>query len=161
MNKKILVAYFSASGTTERVAKNLAEAAGAEIYEIKPEKKYTIADLDWTNKNSRSSLEMNDPLSRPGITSKVENMDDYDIVFLGYPIWWYKAPSIINTFLESYNFSGKTVIPFSTSGSSDFGDSEKLLHALCSADTKWKKGKILNGVVTRELLASWIKSLEL
>ena len=107
-DKKILVAYFSCTGVTARAAQKLAEAAQADLYEIKPEQPYTQADLNWSNKKSRSSLEMNDPTSRPAISGKVENMEQYDTVFVGFPIWWYVAPTIINTFLESYDFSGKS-----------------------------------------------------
>lgn len=111
MSRK-LVAYFSASGITAKVAETLAEAIGADIYEIEPEVPYTKADLDWTNKQSRSSIEMNNPLSRPSIAGMRDNMSDYDTIFVGFPIWWYVAPTIINTFLESYDLTGKTVIPF-------------------------------------------------
>ena len=122
-DKKILVAYFSCTGVTARAAQKLAEAAQADLYEIKPEQPYTQADLNWSNKKSRSSLEMNDPTSRPAISGKVENMEQYDTVFVGFPIWWYVAPTIINTFLESYDFSGKTVIPFCSHGGGRFGQS--------------------------------------
>ena len=122
MSKK-LVAYFSASGVTKKAAEALAEAAGADLYEIKPEVPYTRADLDWMEKKSRSTLEMNDPASRPAIAGKVSGMDAYSVVFVGFPIWWYTAPSIIKTFLESYDFAGKTVIPFCTSGGSGIGTS--------------------------------------
>lgn len=125
---RILVAYFSASGVTAKVAENLAETIGADIFCIEPEIPYTKSDLDWTNKESRSSIEMNDPTSRPSIKDKRDNMDDYDTVFVGFPIWWYVAPTIINTFLESYDFTGKTIIPFATSGGSGMGKTnEKLL----------------------------------
>ena len=116
---KKLVAYFSASGVTKAVAEALAEAARADLYEIKPEIPYTKADLDWKNDQSRSSVEMKDPASRPRIADKVENMEEYDVVFVGFPIWWYIAPTIIDTFLEGYDFSHKTIIPFATSGGSD------------------------------------------
>ena len=112
----VLVAYFSASGTTARAAQSLAKAAGADLYEIKPAVPYTAADLDWNNKQSRSSVEMNDPSSRPEIARRLDSLEEYDTVFLGFPIWWYVAPTIINTFLESYDFAGKTIIPFATSG---------------------------------------------
>ena len=116
MSKKILVAYFSASGVTAKAAWKLSEAIGADLYEIKPEVPYTRADLDWMDKNSRSSVEMNNPSSRPAIATKLPDMEKYDAVFVGFPIWWYVAPKIINTFLESYDFSGKVIIPFATSG---------------------------------------------
>ena len=115
---KILVAYFSASGVTKGVAQRLAKAAGADLFEIRPAVPYTQADLNWTDKKSRSSVEMNDPLSRPEIAEKLPNMADYDTVFVGYPIWWYVAPHIINTFVESYDLSGKTLVAFATSGGS-------------------------------------------
>ena len=122
-----LVAYFSASGVTKKVAERLANAIGAELYEIAPEVPYTKKDLNWMNKNSRSTIEMNDRSSRPAIGSKVDNMDQYDTVFVGFPIWWYREPSIIDTFMEAYNFDGKTVVPFATSGGSGIGrTAEKL-----------------------------------
>lgn len=114
--KKTLVAYFSATGTTKRVAQKLAKAAGADLYEIEPAQPYTAADLDWTNKQSRSSVEMKDLKSRPAIANKVEDMKKYEIIYVGFPIWWYTAPTIINTFIESYDLKGKTVIPFATWG---------------------------------------------
>ncbi len=160
MNKKVLVAYFSCSGVTERVAKNLAAAAKADLFEIKPEKPYTGADLDWTNKNSRSSVEMSDPASRPEIKTQVENMAGYDVVFLGFPIWWYVAPTIINTFLESYDFAGKTIVPFATSGGSGLGKTESVLRALCPYSVKWKNGKLLNGDPSSEILSVWVESLK-
>lgn len=118
---KRLVAYFSASGVTAKVAENLADAIGADIFEIQPEVPYTKADLNWMDKKSRSTIEMSDPTSRPGIAVKRDNMDEYDTIFVGFPIWWYIAPTIINTFLESYDLKGKTIIPFATSGGSDMG----------------------------------------
>ena len=120
MSKK-LVAYFSASGTTAAVAKNLAKAAGAELYEIKPAVPYTRADLNWQDKQSRSSVEMSDHSSRPALADKSANIAGYDTVYVGFPVWWYIAPTIINTFLESYDFSGKRIILFATSGGSGFG----------------------------------------
>lgn len=158
--RKNLVAYFSASGVTKAAAEHLAKAAGADLFEIKPKVPYTRADLDWTNKRSRSTIEMNDPTSRPEIAEKVSNMEEYDVVFLGFPIWWYVAPTIINTFLESYDFSGKTIIPFATSGGSGFGDTVKVLKPLCSASTKWESGKMLNHVSEQDL-TSWVDSLSL
>ena len=121
MNKS-LVAYFSASGVTKGVAVKLAKVINGDLYEIKPEQPYTSDDLNWMNKNSRSSIEMKDKSSRPAISGRIDNMEDYDIVYIGFPIWWYVAPTIINTFLESYDFSGKTVIPFATSGGSGLGN---------------------------------------
>ena len=118
---KLLVAYFSASGTTAEVAKRLSKAAEADIYEIKPEVPYTRADLNWMDKKSRSSIEMSDKSSRPAIADKNANIADYDTIFIGFPIWWYVAPTIINTFLESYDFSGKKIVLFATSGGSGLG----------------------------------------
>ena len=126
MNKK-LTAYFSASGKTASIAKKLADAAGADLYEIKPETPYTAADLDWQNKQSRSSIEMSDQSFRPPVADKNADISEYETIYLGFPIWWYVAPTIINTFLESYDFSGKKIILFATSGSSGFGDTLKKL----------------------------------
>ncbi len=113
------MAYFSASGQTKRLAETLAGVTGGKLYEITPKVPYTAADLDWNNKRSRSSVEMNDPASRPAIMGRVEDMGQYDVVFVGFPIWWYQAPTIIQTFLEQYDFTGKTVISFATSGGSE------------------------------------------
>ena len=150
---KTLVAYFSAGGVTKKVAERLAAAAGAELFEIRPAVPYTRADLDWTDKNSRSSVEMRDPSSRPAIAEKLGNMDDYDTVFLGFPIWWYVAPTIIDTFLESYDFSGKTIIPFATSGGSGMGRTVEVLKPLCDGTARWLPGKMLNRVSEQELRA--------
>lgn len=158
MAKKTLVAYFSASGVTARLAKVIAEAAGADLFEIQPEVPYTKEDLDWTNKSSRSSLEMNDPNSRPAIAGQVEDMEQYDTVFVGFPIWWYVAPKIIHTFLESYDFSGKTLIPFATSGSSGMGQTDKVLKESCSGAVNWKPGKRFAGT-DKEQIQEWIRSL--
>ena len=130
MSKK-LVAYFSASGVTAKVAETLSEAIGADLYEIEPEVPYTKADLNWMDKQSHSTIEMNDPASRPAIKGMRDNMDDYDTVFVGFPIWWYVAPTIINTFLESYDLTGKTIIPFATSGSSGIGKTNEKLQPSC------------------------------
>lgn len=154
MSKK-LVAYFSASGVTKAAAERLAKAAKADLFEIKPAVPYTQTDLDWTNKKSRSSVEMNNPNSRPEIAEKVSNMGDYDTVLIGFPIWWYVAPTIINTFVESYDFSGKTIVPFATSGGSGMGRTVDVLKPLCPA-ADWKKGKMLNRVSDREL-EDWVK----
>ena len=140
---KVLVAYFSASGMTKGVAQQLAEVAGADLHEIKPEQPYTDADLDWRDKESRSSVEMKDKNSRPAITDKLENMADYDVVFVGFPIWWYTCPTIINTFMEAYDFKGKTVVPFATSGGSTIEKSCEDLKATYP-DLTWKDGKLLN-----------------
>ena len=131
---KKLVAYFSASGVTAKMAKALAEVTGADLFEIQPVVPYTNADLDWMNKKSRSSVEMSDPASRPEIGNKVPDMDQYDTVFVGFPIWWYVAPTIINTFLESYDFSGKTVAAFATSGGSGMGSQE--IRTICQLERR-------------------------
>ena len=120
---KSLVAFFSASGVTKRVSEKLANVLGAELFEIVPDEVYTPEDLDWQNKQSRSSVEMSDRASRPAISSTVDDISQYDSVFVGFPVWWYREPSIIDTFMEQYDFSGKTVVPFCTSGSSDLGES--------------------------------------
>lgn len=156
MSKK-LVAYFSASGITKAVAEHLAKAADADLFEIKPTVPYTSADLDWTNKKSRSSVEMSDQNSRPEIAEQLSNMEDYDTVFIGFPIWWYVAPTIINTFLESYNLSGKTIIPFATSGGSSMGKTVEVLKSLCPT-ANWKKGKMLNRVSDAEL-KKWVDDI--
>ena len=141
--KKVLVAYFSASGVTARAAKELAQALDADLYEIRPETPYTAADLDWTNKKSRSTVEMNDPACRPAIAEPVKNMEQYDAVFVGFPVWWYVEPRIVDTFLESYDFSDKTLIPFATSGGSGIAKAEKSLREHCP-NASWKKGELLN-----------------
>ena len=154
---KTLVAYFSASGVTKAAAQQLAEVAGADLHEIQPEQPYTDADLDWQNKQSRSSVEMQDKGSRPAITGKLQNMQEYDVVFVGFPIWWYTCPTIINTFIESYDFAGKTVIPFATSGGSSIKKACADLKATYPA-VNWKEGKLLNGASKKEL-ESWINEL--
>ena len=158
---KTLVAYFSASGVTKKLAENLAEAAGADLFEIKPEKPYTKADLDWTNKTSRSTIEMNDPASRPAVAEKLGNIGAYNTVFVGFPIWWYVAPKIINTFLEGYDFSGKTIIPFATSGGSGIGKTVEKLRSSCSGATTWKDGKLLKSSADKKTLSAWIESLNI
>lgn len=158
MSKK-LVAYFSASGITAKVAENLADAIGADIFEIQPEVPYTKADLNWMDKKSRSTIEMSDPTSRPAIATKRDNMDEYDTIFVGFPIWWYIAPTIINTFLESYDFSGKTIILFATSGGSGFGKTVDNLKCSVSDSTVIKEGKLLNGRPSVSELQQWVESL--
>lgn len=153
MSKK-LTAYFSASGETAKVAKTLSEAAGTDLFEIKPAIPYTAADLNWQNKNSRSSVEMKDPSSRPEIAEKLSNMDDYDVIFLGFPIWWYVAPTIINTFLESYDLSGKKIVLFATSGGSGFGKTADMLLDSCKG-AELITGRLLNGSSDAEELAKW------
>lgn len=160
MGKRTLAAYFSESGVTAKAAQKLAEAAGADLYEIKPEVPYTHADLDWMDKKSRSSVEMKDSASRPAIAGKLENMDSYDQIFLGFPIWWYVAPTIINTFLESYDFSGKTIIPFATSGGSGMGKTNEKLQPSCPGATLLQ-GKVLNGRLSEHELKDWIQELGL
>ena len=159
MSKK-LVAFFSASGVTAALAQRLSRAAGADLFEIKPAVPYTSADLDWTNASSRSSVEMKNPASRPEIAEKLPSMADYDVVFLGFPIWWYVAPTIINTFLESYDFSGKTIALFATSGGSPMGRTLEILRPLCNASVKWLPAKMLNGATDSDL-NTWLKSLKL
>ena len=154
MSNRILVAYFSASGTTARAAKAIAQAVGGDLYEIRPAVPYTAADLDWTNKKSRSSVEMNDPACRPAIAAPVENMDQYDTVFLGFPIWWYVEPRIVDTFLEGHALAGKRVIPFATSGGSGIEKAEQSLKSHCP-QANWKKGKLLNHMDA----AAWTKSV--
>ena len=155
-----LVAFFSASGVTAALAQRLSRAAGADLFEIKPAVPYTSADLDWTNASSRSSVEMKNPASRPEIAEKLPSMADYDVVFLGFPIWWYAAPTIINTFLESYDFSCKTIALFATSGGSPMGRTLEILRPLCNASVKWLPAKMLNGATDSDLNA-WLKSLKL
>lgn len=151
---KTLVAYFSASGTTKMVANRLAGAIGADLFEIEPKIPYSNQDLDWTNKNSRSSLEMNDGSSRPEVAKKVSNMEQYDKIFVGFPIWWYVAPTIINSFLEQYDLSGKTIVPFATSGGSGMGETNKHLAPSCKGAVL-KDGKRFATYVSEEGLKSW------
>ena len=157
--RKTLVAYFSAGGTTARVAKELAQAVGADLYEIKPAVPYTKADLNWMNKKSRSSVEMNDKSSRPALADRDANIAAYDTILLGFPIWWYVAPTIINSFLESYDFSGKKIVLFATSGGSGFGKTVAGLKPSVSADTAIVEGKLLNGRQTAEELKAWVASV--
>ena len=157
----VLVAYFSASGETARLAATLAGVTGGTLFEIRPETAYTAADLNWNDKHSRSTLEMNDAKSRPAIAARVEHFAQYDVVFVGFPIWWYQAPRIIETFLESYDFSGKTVIPFATSGGSGMGKTESFLKPCCSAGTKWLPGKRLSSSASAGTVQDWVTSLHL
>ena len=152
-----LVAYFSALGTTARAAANLAQAAGADLFEIRPAQPYTRADLNWNNKSSRSSVEMNDESCRPAIATTVDNMDAYGTIFVGFPIWWYVEPRIIDTFLESYDFSGKTVVPFATSGGSGLGRAPQRM-ATIAKDATVREGKVLNGNPSAASLRSWAES---
>ena len=153
-----LVAYFSASGVTAKVAETLAEAVGADIFEIAPEIPYTAKDLDWTNKKSRSSIEMSDPSSRPAIARVRDNMDDYDTVFVGFPIWWYVAPTIINTFLESYDMTGKTIVPFATSGGSGIGKTNEKLQPSCPNSTILP-GRIFSANTSKTDMVAWAENL--
>ena len=155
MSKK-LVAYFSASGVTKHYAEKIAKRAEADLFELKPKTPYTHADLDWQNANSRSSVEMKNPDSRPEIAERLPNIEEYDTVFVGFPIWWYVAPTIINTFLESYDFSGKTIIPFATSGGSGMGKTIDVLKGICpNADIQ--DGKVVNHMSENELIR-WVES---
>lgn len=151
---KTLVAYFSASGVTARVAKDVADAAGADLYEIRPAQPYSPGDLDWMDKKSRSTLEMNDPACRPAIEGQVNGMEQYDTILIGFPIWWYVEPRIVDTFLDSYDFSGKTLIPFATSGGSGISKAQKSLQEHCPA-ANWKQGQLLNG----SSAAGWAKDI--
>lgn len=157
---KVLVAYFSATGTTEGVAEKIANGLNADIYEIVPEEPYTDADLDYHDNNSRTTIEMNDPNARPAISGSVENMEQYDIVFIGYPIWWGEAPRIISTFMENYDFSGKTIVPFCTSGGSGMGSSATNLEGLTS-DAQWLSGKRLSGSDSQDTVMEWVNGLGL
>ena len=151
---KVLVAYFSASGVTAGVSKKLAGAIGADLHEIVPEQAYTNADLNWMDKKSRSSVEMNDRNSRPAIVSKADNMEQYSTVFVGFPIWWYREPSIIDTFLEAYDFAGKTIVPFATSGGSGMGDSSNIMQSLAQ-DAKVVEGKRFSRSASENELKKW------
>ena len=152
-----LVAYFSATGTTEAVAKDLAEVTGGTLYEIKPEVKYTSADLDWRNKESRSSVEMSDKTSRPAFIKDLKDPGQYDRIFIGFPVWWYTAPTIINSFIEAYGFEGKTVVFFATSGGSDVKQADKQFREQYPA-INWKDGKLLNDCSKKDL-ETWVAGL--
>ncbi|MDO4538322.1 MAG: flavodoxin [Coriobacteriales bacterium] len=151
---KKLVAYFSASGTTAKVARDLAAATGADLFEIAPEQPYTSADLNWRNKGSRTTAEMNDEACRPTIANTLGNIADYDTVYLGFPVWWYVEPRIIDTFLESYDFAGKTIIPFATSGGSGLGRAPQRMQELAAGATVLSGG-LLNGRPSQAKLATW------
>ena len=158
---KTLVAYFSASGVTAKVADKLADALGADIYEIRPETPYTKADLNWMDKKSRSTIEMNDKTIRPAIADQNARIDEYNTIFLGFPIWWYVAPTIINTFLESYDFSGKKIILFATSGGSKFGKTVEELKLSVPESCEIIEGKLLNGIQTIPGIRKWTDTLDL
>lgn len=157
-NNKTLVAYFSATGTTMEAATKLAKAAHADLHEIIPQVPYTPADLNWRDKKSRSTIEMEDKSSRPAIANRVENMEQYDTVFVGYPIWWYIAPTIINTFLEQYDLTGKTIIPFFTSGGSGAGQTMRYLKP-SAPGANWVEPKNLNYMGEGEM-KTWVESLK-
>lgn len=158
MSKK-LVAYFSASGTTKKAAEHLAKAASADLFEIKPAVPYSRADLDWTNKKSRSSIEMQNSDSRPAIAEQLSNIEDYDTIFIGFPIWWYVAPTIIDTFVESYRFFRKNHYSFRYFWRQRYGKTVEVLQALCPT-ANWKDGKMLNHISDTELL-NWLRDLSI
>ena len=151
---RCLVSYFSASGITAKLAESLSDAIGADLFEIVPKVRYTKADLDWRDKSSRSSIEMNDPASRPEIESTRDNIADYDVVYVGFPIWWYVAPTIINTFLESHDLTGKTIVPFATSGGSGMGKTNEALLPSCKG-AKLVEGKVFKANTSKQDLADW------
>ena len=155
---KILVAYFSATGITKALAEKLARAADADLHEIKPKTEYTSADLDWTDKDSRSSIEMKDKSFRPEVVGSVANMDAYDTIFVAFPIWWYVAPTIVNTFLEGYDLQGKTIIPGATSGGSGMGNTSKELEVSCKG-TVLKEGKVFSKSVSESDLKTWVDTV--
>ena len=159
MSRK-LVAFFSASGVTAKVAEKLSDTIGADLFAIEPKVLYTKADLDWMDKNSRSTLEMKDPASRPEIARVRDNMEEYDTVFVGFPIWWYVAPTIINTFLESYDLTGKTIIPFATSGGSGMGKTNEKLMPSCKG-AKLLDGKVMKANVGAKELDDWVAGLSI
>ena len=158
--ESILVAYFSATGTTKRAALALADYLGADTFEIVPEVPYSSADLNWNDRQSRSSKEMDDEGSRPGIVGQVDDMGVYETIYVGFPIWWYQAPHIIETFLESYDFSGKTVIPFATSGGSGMGKTNEKLAPSCPG-AKLLHGKVFNSYSSKADLSAWVETLSL
>ena len=159
--RKTLVAYFSASGETARLAKTIAGVTGGDLFEIRPEQPYTAADLNWNDTKSRSTLEMNDAKSRPAISGRVADMAQYDVVFVGFPIWWYQAPRIIETFLEGYDFAGKTVVPFATSGGSGMGKTDSILKGCCSNETKGLPSRRLSSRESAAAVQKWVDGLGL
>ena len=158
--KKALVAYFSASGVTAQLARTLAETVDGDLFEIVPAQPYTAADLNWTDKKSRSTIEMKDAKSRPAIAETVRDMQRYDVVFVGFPIWWYEAPRIVQSFLEAYDLSGKTIVPFATSGGSGMGKSASILQKSCPG-AHVVEGRSLNGRASQAELSQWVASLQL
>lgn len=159
MDKKAIVVYFSATGTTKNVAEKLAAAVNADILEIELEQSYTEADLDWNDSQSRSSIEMNNPKSRPAVKAPSKSIAGYDVVFIGYPIWWDLAPMVVNTFIENNNLNGKTVVPFATSGGSGIRNSAAQLKKLYPK-INWKEGKLLNSA-SEKAIGKWVESLNL
>ena len=157
---KKIVAFFSASGSTKNLANNIAEVAGAEIYEIKPATPYTSKDLNWNDKNARSTVEMEDKNSRPELADKNANISDAEVIFLGFPIWWYVAPHIINSFLEAYDFTGKKIVLFATSGGSGFGETVKNLQP-SAPNAKFIEGKVFRSGTDKATLTSWVNDLKL
>ena len=160
MSRK-LVAYFSASGVTAKAAELLADPAGAHVDQIEPAVEYTQADLNWMDKTSRSSVEMNNKKLRPAMVDTDAKIEEYDTIFLGFPIWWYVAPTIVNTFLEKYDFSGKKIILFATSGGSGFGKTVEELEVSVSGDAQIIEGKLLNGAQTLASVSEWVRSLKI
>ena len=160
-NSKVLVAYFSATGTTKTLAEYAADAMGADLYEIVPEEPYTDDDLNYNDHNARATVEQNDKNVRPAISGSVENMEQYEIVFLAFPIWWGEEPRIMDTFVEAYDFSGKTIVPFCTSGSSGIGSSGENMQSLSKGDATWLDGERLSSSSSREDIADWINGLGL
>lgn len=157
---RTLVAYFSATGTTKKLAERLAGVLDAGLFEIEPAEPYSLPDLDWTNRSSRSTVEMNDPASRPAITGDVGNLSDYDTVFLGFPVWWYTAPHIVNTFVERNSLDGKVVVPFCTSGSSGYGNCSQTIRKAAPKAT-WLPGTRLEGNASERALRKWVDELNL
>lgn len=160
-NSKVLVAYFSATGTTKTLAEYAADAMGADLYEIVPEEPYTDDDLNYSDRNTRATVEQNDKNVRPAISGSVENMEQYEIVFLAFPIWWGEEPRIMDTFVEAYDFSGKTIIPFCTSGGSGIGSSGENMQSLSTGDAAWLDGEWLSSSASREDIVDWINGLGL
>jgi flavodoxin len=154
-----LVVYFSCTNTTKGVAETIADVSGATLYEIEAAVPYTAADIDYNDSSSRSTIEQNDSSARPEIAGTIENWEDYSCIFIGFPIWWYEEPRIMDTFIESYDFSGKTIIPFCTSGGSGIGSAEKNLKSLCNGDATWLSGTRLDGGASAEDIASWVDGL--
>ena len=158
---KTLVAYFSASGVTKKLAQTLADAIGADLFAIEPKVPYTKADLNWMDKQSRSTIEMQNPASRPEIAGVCKNIADYDTVFVGFPIWWYQAPRIIETFLASCDFSGKRVVPFATSGGSGMGRTEEILKKSCPTKAVFLPGRRLDSGASLDAIRNWLNAIEL